>query len=443
MNTILNRVERIVTPTEKLQREKEEIIEKIIKTLQKIIQLHPQVTGIEIVGSFAKGTWLPEKADIDIFIKLQTAVPEKEFSDLGKKIGFAALKNYKPYVRYSQHPFVEAQIKGTKINIVPCYDVLQGNWKSAADRSPYHTKFMINSLSTRMKTEVRILKEFLRANDIYGAEIAKQGFSGYVAEVLVLNFGSFQKVIEAFSKIKQNEVIGNATKEFESPIIIMDPIDSNRNLGAAISSENVAKFVLASRAFLKKPSISFFELNKKTSKAAQLQKNVLVLSFRFKQRSPDIIWGQLKRASTSIATQIEHEGFVILRKSIVISGDNYATLLFLLQEIKLNQNRPRIGPDVFTSEHVEKFISSNKKKSLMVWINEEGKVCTMQKRDQTDAVLFLKKLIKKEIDVAGIPAGLAPDIKRFKVSLGNKVTSKSIKEAVLDLVSTDEKIFSS
>jgi tRNA nucleotidyltransferase (CCA-adding enzyme) len=223
----------------------------------------------------------------------------------------------------------------------------------------------------------------------------------------------------------------------------MDPIDSNRNLGAAISTESVGRFVLVSRAFLKKPSISFFKPKKKPKrKPNDLRKNVLVLSFRYKQRSPDIIWGQLKRATTSIATQIEEGGFSVLRKTAVISKDD-AVLLFLLQSTKLEQNLHRVGPDFYTAEHVERFISSNKKKSVTMWLNEQGKVCSIQKRPQTDVMVFLKDLIRKNLDRVGVPAGLKGDIKTFKLVLGHKITSKSIKEAISELVSTDETIFSS
>ena len=41
--------------------------------------------------------------------------------------------------------------------------------------------------------------------------------------------------------------------------MIIDPIDNNRNLGTAISIENLGKFVLASRAFLRNPSKNFFK----------------------------------------------------------------------------------------------------------------------------------------------------------------------------------------
>lgn len=441
---VLNRVKKIVIPDTNLERHKKSIVDRVLELVQNQAAKYPQVTGIEVGGSYAKGTWLPEKADIDIFIKFQTDVSEKDFALLGKKIGFDSLKEFKPYVRYAEHPFVEAQIKDTKVNLVPCYDVEEGKWKSSADRSTFHTKFMKKSLSESMKNEVRILKRFLMNNDIYGAEIAKQGFSGYVAEVLVLNFGDFVGVIRAISSIKQGQVIGNATKKFDTPIVIMDPIDSRRNLAAAISTDNIGNFVFASRAFLKNPSIKFF-MPKKTQKIPQsMAKNTIVLTFKYRQRSPDIIWGQAKRAASSIATQIGQAGFVVLKRSALVEENSSSvTLLFLLQSTKLDEVYLRIGPDFFSADFAEKFILANKRKSMMVWVNDEGKVCSLQKRPQPDALLLVRDLLKKNIEKAGISTGLKDDIRRFSLVLGNKITSKSIKEAMAKLVSTDETVFSS
>ena len=151
----------------------------------------------DLGGSYAKGTWVSEKevdnVDIDIFVKFNKKTSEKDFRNIGIKIGFESLEKYKPYTRHAEHPFVEAIIDGTRVNVVPCYDVNKGEWQSATDRSVYHTKFMKQKLTSSMKGDVRILKKFLQHIEVYGAEIAKEGFSGYVSEVLISYFGSFEK----------------------------------------------------------------------------------------------------------------------------------------------------------------------------------------------------------------------------------------------------------
>jgi len=209
---------------------------------------------------------------------------------------------------------------------------------------------MSQKLSDSMKEEVRILKKFLLHIRAYGAEIAKEGFSGYTSEVLISHYGSFEKTIKKISEMIKGQVIGRSQKKFDSPIVIIDPIDSNRNLGAAISIDSLGKFVLASRSFLKKPSKKFF--NKPISK--RVMKNtdkIIVVQFRFKNRSDDIIWGQIKRASKALKTQLELGGFTVLRNSSIKDEKENAALVFLLHAKKIENSLVRIGPEISSKAH--------------------------------------------------------------------------------------------
>ena len=429
-------------PSKKLQQEKTNVAKLAFNLVRKQVSKYSQITGVEFGGSYVKGTWLPKKADVDIFIKFEKSTPDKKFVEISKQVGFNSMKKFKPYVRYSEHPYVEATIKGTKVNVVPCYDVKRGQWQSAADRSPFHTKFMLESLTGAMKDEVRLLKNFLSCNKIYGSEIARQGFSGYVAEVLILNFGSFKDVINAVSKLKNNQIIGKPTKKFDTSIIIIDPIDSNRNLAAAISNENIGKFILAARAFKKRPSKSFFKPQPKPKSSKKNLDNTIAVKFSYSSRSPDIIWGQIKRAANSLAVQLEKEGFKVLRQSGAVDEKNSACLLFLMQSLKIEENFVREGPDFFFDKDSEIFISKNSKKSMM-WIGNNRKIFSLQKRQHIDVRIFLKDLLKNHLNKSGIPKGLKEDIKKkFQVIPAKRVSGKSLKEAVAELVSTDATILS-
>jgi len=411
MNSILRYAKKEATPPKKLQQKKQRIAKKACDLVSQCIEKHAQVVGFELGGSYAKGTWLPEKADIDIFVKFNKKTSEKDFRDVGTKIGFQSLKKFKPYTRHAEHPFVEAIVDGTRVNIVPCYDVNKGEWQSATDRSIYHTKFMSQKLSNSLKEEVRILKKFFLHIDVYGAEIAKEGFSGYVSEVLISYFGSFEETLKKISELKKGQVIGKSTRKFDSPIVIIDPIDNNRNLGTAISMDNLGKFVLASRAFLKKPSKKFFK--KPVSK--RIMKNydeIVVVQFRFKDRSDDIIWGQIKRASNALKTQLELGGFTVLRNSSVKDEKENAALIFLLHAKKIEISLVRSGPEISSKEHCEKFIAANLKKSQLMWINNEGKMQSLQKRKHDDVKLFLRDILKNNLKNSGIPKGLEKDFKK-------------------------------
>ena len=251
-NNIIKKSKQIAIPNNVLRKKVDKIANQVFSLVNREAEKQKSVVSVHFGGSYAKETWTPEKIDIDIFVKFKKTTTEKKFETIGKKIGFDSLKKFKPYVRYSEHPFVEADINGVGVNVVPCYDIKKGEWKSAADRSTFHTEFMSEKLTGLMKDDIRVLKCFLKINGMYGAEIAKQGFSGYVCEVLVYYLGSFENVLKKIVKLQNNEMIGESPRKFESPIVIIDPIDRNRNLGAAISIQNVTNFILIARNFLKK-----------------------------------------------------------------------------------------------------------------------------------------------------------------------------------------------
>lgn len=436
MNQIISKVSKNVIPSKTIEKSKKEIANLAFELVEKEIKKYPEVIGLEFGGSYAKGTWLAKDADIDIFVRFKKSTKEDKFEKLSKKIGFDSLRKYSPYVRYSEHPYVEAKIKNTKINVVPFYDVKLGEWKSAADRSTFHTKFMQKSLTLKMKNNVRILKTFLKSNGIYGAEIAKQGFSGYVSEVLVLHYGSFENIVNSISEIKESQVVGKTSKKFETPIAIIDPIDNNRNLAAAISNENIGKFILICRAFKNKSTLNFFK-NKKLQISKKYWENLLVIKFNFKIRSPDIIWGQIKRATSSLSTQLELGGFHVLRSNSYTDQKKSAWLFFFLESPKINQIYSKNGPDFFREDNSKSFISKNLKNTELMWIGNNGKIISVEKRKHTDAVKFMSEFLKKNLQT-GIPKGLQNDFKQgFKISTGKKNLSKSIKEVANELISTD------
>ncbi len=440
MKQIISKIEKLVTPPNNIKKLKKQIADEAFGLVENEIRNYPEIVGLEFGGSYAKDTWLSKEADIDIFIKFKKSISDEKFVEISKKIGFKSLKKYNPYIRYSEHPYVEARIKKTKINVVPCYDVNLGEWKSSADRTPFHTKFMQNALTPKMKNEVRILKTFLKLTKIYGAEIAKQGFSGYVSEVLIINFGSFENVIKSIAKFQQNQIIGNTSKVFETSIVIIDPIDGNRNLAAAISNENIGKFILACRTFLKNPTLQFFKF-KRLGSSKNNWENVLVVKFNFMMRSPDIIWGQIKSATTSLTTQLELGGFNVLRSKSYSDEQSKAYLFFLLESTKIPKNYSKSGPEFFREDDCNSFISKNIVKTELMWISDNKKIISLEKRKHNEAVKFMTELLKNNLQT-GIPKGLQGDFKKgFRVSVGSKNLSKSIKEAVSDLISTDGTIF--
>lgn len=436
-------------------------IKKLITTAnkaKKLVDTHiysklPSSKVVDVVfgGSFAKGTWLKGHADVDIFMKMNPSISNLEFEQLGRQIGLISLKKYRPYLRYSAHPYVEARIGGIRINVVPCYDVQKGKWKSAADRSPFHTDYIISNLDDKKKEEVRLLKKFLQCMGTYGSEIATNGFSGYVTEVLILKYGSFESVLQTLSNIQKDKnvisidkVDEDVIKTFQNHnIIIIDPIDPRRNLGTAISAENIGRFILAARAFLKKPSMNFFKEKTRVKKyriLKDLYSNLIIIEFKYKKRSPDIIWGQLKRSLRAISKQFELAGYKVIRDACITNHKNSAAFVFLLESVTLSPYFEKYGPDVFRKD-TDRFISKNKKKSHLMWINKEMKVVTLVQRRTTDAKEYIKILLTGKIEYIGITKGLLKDIENtVQVYGGNEQKINALVKNVVNKILTTESL---
>jgi tRNA nucleotidyltransferase (CCA-adding enzyme) len=427
----------------KVAQETKRLVESRVASLDEVVDV---VFG----GSFAKGTWLRGDADIDIFVKIEPSVSLERFEVLGKSIGQEALKKHKPKLRYSDHPYVEAFVRSIRVNVVPCYKVEQGKWQSAADRSPFHTEYISSNFDDEKRMQARLLKKFFKGVEIYGAEISTGGFSGYVSEVLVLKYGSFENVLRAAADMQDRQVIAvgeydsDIVKGFRSPVIIIDPVDSRRNLGTAISPESVGRFVLAARAFLASPSLQFFREKKKHAKAsAKLYPNVLVVEFAHKERSPDIIWGQLKRSLNAMAKQLEIADFIVLRSSCITDEKTSAALAFLLESITLPLYTKRKGPEVFRRKDTASFISDTKnKKPLVTWVDREMRVAMLVDRKATDARQFARSLLLDRIENSGVAKDLIADRKKLRIYSGSERKIKGLAlEAVGEVVSTEHLIF--
>ena len=405
-----------------------------------------RILKVTLGGSFAKGTWLDNDTDIDFFVMIEQTVDRKEFEELGKKIGYHALKKYKPYLRYSEHPYVEGKVDGIRVNIVPCYKVEKNRWKSAADRSPYHTDFMQKMLNEFLKSQVRVLKLFLKSIGTYGSQISISGFSGYVTEVLILKYGSFRNVLQTFAELMPNYVVSIDTPDekiiskFKSPIIIIDPIDANRNLGAAISADCVAKFVLASRHFLKDPSFEFFKVSHKPNAKtiSQIKSNLLVVEFKIQRRSPDIIWGQLKRKLASISKQLENARFEIIKTFCFTDEQERAAFIFMSEVAKLPKLTVNDGPEIFLGAETDAFIKKRKSKSIIM-CTEGMRIMSIEETEKRPIKEHTSAIIEKDIN-SGAKTGIALDLsKGYSIYLANeRVLNSFVSTAINHMVRDGE-----
>ncbi|HLC38458.1 MAG TPA: nucleotidyltransferase domain-containing protein, partial [Candidatus Norongarragalinales archaeon] len=247
-----NRVLARVSPTPKEAGEEKKFALQLAVILQKM-------GGVKVsfVGSAARDTGLKGDNDIDLFVQFPASM-EKE--DIVEKTFSYTRKNIKAnwIVRYAEHPYLQARMDSFKVEVIPCFIVEpHAGIKSAVDRSPLHMDYLQKRLSPQQRGDVRVLKQLLKNNGLYGAELAIRGFSGLVCEYLILNYRSFEGLVENASKWKppvRIDVSGGSIKHFPEPFVIIDAIDRNRNAGAVVSDTNLNRFISLCQAFSKSPS---------------------------------------------------------------------------------------------------------------------------------------------------------------------------------------------
>jgi tRNA nucleotidyltransferase (CCA-adding enzyme) len=425
---VIKEAESLVVPSKDEVKKVNELSNMIVKKVVEEAKKSRYRLEVELGGSLAKGTWLSKDVDVDVFVKFPKELSRDDLEVEGIKIGMNGLKEYKPYLRYAEHPYVECYVKGIRVNVVPCFKVKRGEWKSAADRSPYHTQYIKSRMNDEISKEVRLLKKFVKGINAYGAEIKVKGFSGYVCEVLTLKFGSFLNVVKEISRAKENLLVAiedydkRLVKSFKTPIIILDPIDSTRNLGAAISCETYSNFIVSSRSFLKNPSLDYFTGIKYEDLEHDLLNNAVALIFKHEEKSVDILWGQLRRSLSSLARQLEKMDFKPLIAVCCSNDKDESSFLFLLESLKLSKYKLRVGPKVFWKDDCDKFIEKNKGKAKLIWLDDACRINALIEREIKDVVQALNYLTGEGINSSGIAPGLAAYIAKSK----SIVTGKEI-----------------
>ncbi len=429
IDSVLNEVGRIISPTLSEEQKINTISQSIFNKVEKYCNSN-NVNAVPIIGgSVAKGTWLKSNVDIDIFVRFSNDLDDSVLQDEGIKIGLNSLKGNETRLRYSDHPYVEGFYDNFRVNIVPCFDTPVGKWRSAADRSPYHTDFIQNNYNSHLQKEARLFKQFLKGLNIYGAELKIQGFSGYASELLILKYGSFKNLIKNASNFKEKEIIKftdvdtHKTKFNESPLIIIDPVDINRNLGSAISLENVSTFVLSSRNFLQNPTKNFFWPSPQSVSQlnSSLISNVVVVIFDIKQRSPDILWGQLRHSIESLKKQINLKDFNVINCKSASDDVNKCAFLFLVDELVIPSHKIRVGPYYYLHQECEKFIQANIDKATMFWFGDDGKLYSIMARNEFSFTKTISNYLHFQINNIGISPGLIDDISNgFQIFVGKE-----------------------
>jgi tRNA nucleotidyltransferase (CCA-adding enzyme) len=376
---------KLILENPSLRKKKLQRVEEIERTLRKIRDKEKLDFEIFLGGSYAKGTDI-KGSDADIFMLFPhefdaieiLRILKKEFPD-GRE-------------EYSDHPYLMLPQDTFSIDIVPGYKASTGSdLKTAVDRTPFHVRFVQKNFSQRMKNEVRILKQFLKGIGVYGAESSVQGLSGYVAELLIYKYGSFDKLITNVRTWKIPCILDHNDKEFRGAnIVLVDPVDSGRNTAANVSVENLATFILAAKMFKWENWKEFFY---PVNRDFDLPKEAVVIYFPCKRCNEEILIPNLRRISTVLRGELDALGFRVIYSSVFVTNGGYIVLIPEANE--LGESALHLGPPV-TSPNVKSFLEKwrNGTKFGMPFIAGD-RICVLREREKREVPEAIAEIVPK------------------------------------------------
>jgi tRNA nucleotidyltransferase (CCA-adding enzyme) len=436
IDKVCRNVLKTVNPTKEDRSKIENLARKLEKKVAAAARKARIKAKIRVEGSVAKDTWLSGEPDIDIFMRVPSSTPRKSLGDICLCVARKATEGSKQVERFAEHPYLEAFVEDTRINVVPCYDAKQGEWQSATDRTPFHTDYMKKHLGPKMRCQVRLLKKFMKGIGVYGAEIKTGGFSGYLCELLILQYGSFVKTLEAFARHRQRMVVDieehyrNGDSEiallFSEPMVIVDPVDRGRNVASAVQAQRLHTFVAAAQAFLRTPDTSFFcppetvllSLKEAKQKLKARGSAVVFVVFDSLKAVPDVLWGQLYKSQRSLCKLVQLNDFRLLRDTAWSDEKTVNMFIFEVEQQTISPVKKHLGPPLDKEIECRRFLGKHGGNADTVCgpYVEDDRWVVILKRKYSDAA----KLLNSRLKDGGRNAGVAEQISHT-ISKGYKI----------------------
>lgn len=450
---VLAKVLKKIKPSKKEQNKLSSLSQKTLKLIESKAKRY-NAKAI-LAGSITRHTWLPGKREFDVFVLFPPDLPETKLEEYGLQLGKEVINELrgKFSVEYAQHPYASGNVNGIDIDIVPCYAVESAEKiKSAVDRTPFHVRYMEKNLPLSLSDDVRLLKQFLTSNGLYGADAKTEGFSGYVCELLTIRYNGFAEVLKKVSAWNPGEIIDleNYYKKEEhvqlknkfknNPLILIDPTDKNRNTASALSIVNFIKFTKLAKDFLKNSNEKFFFAKKeKRITNAELNRymkqrktELIFIKFTPPKVVPDIFWPQLRRFAQRLQNILEETKyeFKVLRNGVFSNEKNLAIVLLEMEVSELPYIQKRIGPSVFDVKDAQRFLEKYKSPITGPFVEDDKWVVEI-KRKFVSAENKLRDSLKdkKEIlEAKGIPNYIAEQLTKGFEILTNEEIGKIVRK---------------
>ena len=397
-----------IKPTADEKNHVDDVSSRIMDFLQRTCDDEGINANVTLVGSVAKNTALKGKSDIDIFIAFPLGTDKKQLKKHGLDLAHKCCDEFgtEPQHHFASHPYVTTDIEGCEVDIVPCYAIENGSQlKSAVDRTILHTRYVKENLTESQEDEVLLLKRFMAMTGTYGSEFKVGGFAGYLCELLIIHYGNFEETLKAAVNWKFGHVIDledyRTSKKFKDPLIVIDPTDKNRNVGAALRLDKMAEFIQSARNYIFSDNKKdyFYPLDKDLNKADILNEfekrnsDLIVIRFDIPDIPLDTLHPQLRKTAQALERKLNGEEFNVFKADYWSDEKDTCVILIELASSELNNVKVNVGPKVFITQACENFVGKYGRENC--YIQGDFLVHT-QEREFTRAIDLITHIFTKE-----------------------------------------------
>lgn len=357
-----------------------------------------------VAGSAARGTFLTDRLDVDLFLLFPPDLPREQLRAEGLSLGRAVLTN--PETRYAEHPYLRGTFEGFTVDAVPGFAISDPSQPlSAVDRTPFHQAYLAERETPEIVNQVRLAKQFLRAIGVYGSEARTEGVSGYLVELLIVRYGSLRAFL---TEARRWRIPVKLTEPGKEPprlpehvaLILADPVDPNRNVASALSRRNLGLLILAAGTYLDHPSEGWFEVVEPASfsrdDALRSLKDrgthLTVVTLPRPDLVDDTLYPQVRKAGRAIADEFARSEFAPVGWAISVAPDR-VYLVFELSVAQRSAVQLRDGPPPGidrVGSFLEKWTGPNAPLLQGPYVREDGSLAVETRRAERTAEEVLR-----------------------------------------------------
>jgi len=195
-------------------------------------------------------------------------------------------------------------------------------------------------------------------------------------DTLVLYYRSFMETVRHASSWnkgtlleigKSEGIVSTNDRDANVDLVVIDPVDPNRNLAAAVRPDKLWSFVAAGREFLRKPGLWYFYPPEFKPKTRQLfakridgtDHDVFAIAFKHQVLVPDVLWGQLMKLERILLDIMAREDFNPYRSALWSDEKEQSAILIEADRTTLPPVRLQKGPPVSKGEDSLSFVEKH------------------------------------------------------------------------------------